>query len=400
MPGTEKTSVDAATERRSKWVELLERMARPVLEAASRDELRASMPIRCQASDRKERKLASPMEALCRLLQGMAPWFELNGLAADENQRRQAMLDLAKKALYIAFDSKNKDYLDFTISRNGMIEASMLALAFLRAPKSLWASLPPEKQDNALHLMRTIRKEKPLFNNWILFPALIEAFFAECGEDYDIMRIQFALRQHEQWYYGDGYYGDGPHFHQDYYNSIIIHPYLLRIVEITAKVDAQWQPLVKAIKIRAQRLAVLLERMIAPDGSFAPLGRSLAYRAGCFHLLSEIALREDLPEPLMPGAARCALDAVIERTLAGTKNYDEQGWLLPGVCADQLTLVEPYLSTGSLYLASSAFLPLGLSASLPFWSEADQPWTSCRLWSGESVEADRSLEPNRDELDG
>ena len=33
------------------------------------------------------------------------------------------------------------------------------------------------------------------------------------------MRIDYALRQHEQWYKGDGIYGDGPQFHFDYYNA-------------------------------------------------------------------------------------------------------------------------------------------------------------------------------------
>ena len=44
------------------------------------------------------------------------------------------------------------------------------------------------------------------------------------GADWDRVRVDYALRQHEQWYKGDGTYGDGPDFHWDYYNSLVIHP--------------------------------------------------------------------------------------------------------------------------------------------------------------------------------
>ena len=45
------------------------------------------------------------------------------------------------------------------------------------------------------------------------------------------MRVDYALRQHEQWYKGDGVYGDGPEFHWDYYNSFVIQPMLLDVLD-------------------------------------------------------------------------------------------------------------------------------------------------------------------------
>ena len=47
---------------------------------------------------------------------------------------------------------------------------------------------------------------------------------------------------------------------------------------------------------RARRYAAILERLIAPDGSFPAIGRSLAYRCGAFHLLAALALRRQLPD--------------------------------------------------------------------------------------------------------
>ena len=51
---------------------------------------------------------------------------------------------------------------------------------------------------------------------------------------------------------------------------------------------------------RAARYAAIQERTIGPDGSFAAIGRSLAYRCGAFHLLADAAYRRMLPEHLTP----------------------------------------------------------------------------------------------------
>ena len=49
------------------------------------------------------------------------------------------------------------------------------------------------------------------------------------------MRVDYALRQHAQWYKGDGVYGDGPEFHFDYYNSFVIQPMLLDVLDACAR---------------------------------------------------------------------------------------------------------------------------------------------------------------------
>jgi hypothetical protein len=44
----------------------------------------------------------------------------------------------------------------------------------------------------------------------------------------------------------------------------------------------------RRIDERAKRYAAVQERMIGPDGTFPPIGRSLAYRCGAFHLLRAV----------------------------------------------------------------------------------------------------------------
>jgi hypothetical protein len=141
---------------------------------------------------------------------------------------------------------------------------------------------------------------------------------------------------------------------------------------------------------RSQRYALILERLIAPDGSFPAIGRSLAYRCGAFHLLAALALKRQLPDALAPGQARAALTAVIQRTLGAAGTFDANGWLTIGLAGHQPTLGERYISTGSLYLSAVAFLPLGLAPSDPFWASAPVPWTSVRAWRGEAVPIDHA----------
>jgi len=94
-----------------------------------------------------------------------------------------------------------------------------------------------------------------------------------------------------------------------------------------------------------------------------PLGRSLAYRCGAFHHLAHQAWRGALPAELAPAQVRSALTAVIRRTLDTDGTLDAEGWLRVGLAGHQPALAEPYISTGSLYLCTFAFHPLGLPAS-------------------------------------
>ena len=76
-----------------------------------------------------------------------------------------------------------------------------------------------------------------------------------------------------------------------------------------------WKELATRELQRARRYAAVLERLIAPDGSFPPIGRSLAYRFGAMQVLAQIALRRTLPEGVTPAQTRAALTACIRRSM-------------------------------------------------------------------------------------
>src|SRR5690606_11987750 len=132
---------------------------------------------------------------------------------------------------------------------------------------------------------------------------------------------------------------------------------------------------------RAQRYAAIQERLISPEGTYPPVGRSLAYRFGAFQLLSQVALMQELPSSLKPAQVRAALHTMIKNQVEAPQTFDANGWLTIGFYGHQPEIAEGYISTGSLYLCTAAFLVLGLPEQTPFWSAPPAPWTQKKIWS-------------------
>ena len=377
---------------RSHWLEALELLAQPVLQAMAEGQLRERMPLRHHPKADPGRLTTASLEAAGRLLSGIAPWLACTDLTGEEEVLRRQFAELARRGIAAGCDPNQPDYWQFSGHHQVLVDAAFLAQALLRAPAALWEPLGEDDKAHVLAAFRCLRDRAPGFNNWLLFSACTEAFLANVGADWDPMRVDYAIRQHEQWYLGDGTYGDGPSYHCDYYNSFVIQPMLLEILEVVAPLDDRWQPFVAPVRQRLSRYAAIQERMIHVDGSWPVTGRSLCYRTGAFHALSFAAWREQLPDNLAPGAVRCALSAAIARGLDRKENYDEKGWLQIGLNGPQPSLGEPYITTGSLYLAAFVFPALGLSPENPFWANPDEPWTAKRVWeNGQDLPADKAL---------
>ena len=145
---------------------------------------------------------------------------------------------------------------------------------------------------------------KPGNNNWLLFSAMVECGLKSFGNEWNFEVIEKAISSHEQWYKGDGVYGDGENFHLDYYNSYVIHPMLLQVLKVVVKYDSSYQTLLDKEWKRFVRYAEIQERMIAPDGSYPVLGRSVSYRSVAFQVLGASALFHQLPSSLKVGQVR------------------------------------------------------------------------------------------------
>ena len=376
-------------DERAYWTALAVKIADPVLVNLARATLKARMPV--EEQEGAQRKGVTHLEAFGRLLAGLAPWLELPPEATPEGQVRARLVDLSHRALRNAVDPTSPDFLNFTQDRQPLVDAAFLAHALLRAPRALREALEPATRAHLVKALQSARVTLPGFNNWLLFAATVEAALFKLGADWDRLRIDYALRQHAQWYKGDGVYGDGPQLHVDYYNSLVIQPMLLDVLEACGAEAPAWEAMRDPVKKRAQRYAAVLERLISPEGTFPAVGRSLAYRAGALQLLAQVALRRELPADLAPTQVRGALTAVLHRTMDAPETFDAQGWLRIGFCGHQPGIGERYISTGSLYLCSVALLPLGLPATDAFWSAPAQPWTAQRAWSGQPFPIDKAL---------
>lgn len=378
-----------AADRRA-WLDRVDRVFGPVVRALAAGRLRATMPVET-VPGAVNRAAVTHLEAVGRTVMGIAPWLESEGGDTTETARRAEYRDLLRAGLDQATRAGGPDRLNFTDGGQPLVDAAFLAQGFLRAP-SLWRALAPDVQRRLVDAFLSSRVILPGFNNWLLFAATVEAFLKVAGHpSWDRMRVDYALRQHEQWYKGDGIYGDGPQFHFDYYNAFVIQPMLVDVLAACADDRPAWAAMREPVLTRARRYAAIQERLIAPDGSFPPVGRSLAYRCGAFQGLAQSALRRDLPKDVTPGQARAALSAVIARTLDAPGTFDDRGWLTLGLCGHQPGIAETYISTGSLYLCSAAFLPLGLPPADPFWTDPPRDWTARRAWRGEAIPIDKAL---------
>lgn len=375
---------------RTYWRQTLLRTVDPVLNALSRGQLRAQMPVEAVAGGKAGRAEVSHLEALGRSVAGLAPWLEL-ATDADERSLQQRYQQLTRDSIAQAVDPASPDFMNFTKGGQPVVDTAFLAHGLLRAPTQLWGALPARTKEQLVQALQSSRAIKPVYSNWLLFSAIIEAALLKFTGSGDLMRMDYAIKEHLNWYKGDGIYGDGPDFHWDYYNSYVIQPMLLDVVQTLVDAGKEDEKLLATLRTRAQRYAAVQERLIAPDGSFAAFGRSLAYRCGAFQLLGQTALQRNLPADLSPAQVRSAMTAVIRRTMDPTGTFDANGWLQIGLCGHQPTIGESYISTGSLYLCTVGFLPLGLPVTDPFWTGSTQAWTAKKIWSGQNVPTDHAI---------
>lgn len=369
--GTREAGASGATRRF--WLETLWKIVDPILVPLAEGRLRAVMPVEA-APGVTDRADCTHLEAFGRSMLGLSAWLDCPGLCGEEEEKRLYYGNLARKALKNAVTDGSPDRMNFSKGMQPLVDAAFLAQAILRAPHALWEALDAGTKDAVLDRMREARAILPARSNWLLFGAMTEALLHHARvSDFDRMRIDYALFAHEKWYKGDGWYGDGEAFHFDYYNSFVIQPMLLELLDEVAEENEHWKALVPAVRTRIRRYATHLEHLISPEGTYPLIGRSLCYRFGVFHAPALMALRGDLEPGISPAGLRCALTAVLARTLAFPTMFDGNGYLRIGVLGAQSAMGESYISTGSLYLCTAMFAPLGLPETAPFWAYPDEP---------------------------
>ncbi|MBO4851053.1 MAG: DUF2264 domain-containing protein [Prevotella sp.] len=371
---------------REYWCSLAYAMAQPVLENMARGELQKNMLTEYSPSfDNRNRKVVY-METFGRLMAGIAPWLSLPDDDTPEGVQRKQLREWALASYKNAVDPASPDYLLWAGSGQALVDAAYLAESFLRAYDQLWKPLDDLTKQRYIKEFTGLRGVDPPYTNWFLFSSVIESFLAKSGAPYDEFRVNTACRKVEEWYVGDGWYADGPVFAFDYYTSYVFHSMYLETLQ--AMVDAKANTRIdykkyyaRALK-RAQKFSVILERFISPEGTFPVIGRSTPYRMAAMQPLALMAWYQTLPAELSNGQVRAALTKVMHRMFDINNNYNAGGFLTIGFCGSQPDTADWYTNNGSLYMASLAFMPLGLPATHAFWTDEPQPWTQVKAWGG------------------
>ncbi|MBO9545910.1 DUF2264 domain-containing protein [Caulobacter sp.] len=395
--GAANAAKPAAVDDRAYMAGLLEKIASPVLAAMSKGELKKTFPLELSPTwDGRDRNVAY-LECFGRLISGVSPWLALPDDDTAEGKVRKRLKDQAVQAYVHSVDPSSPDYLAWGGTGQALVDSSYYTQALLRAPKTLWDPLDATTKKRIVAEIKGLRRANPPITNWLLFAAMNEAFLMQIGEEYDPMRMSLAVRAISSWYVGDGWIKDGEKFHFDYYNSFVMHPMMIQVLEVMEANKApfwndnltQWREL--AVK-RAQRYSEHLERLVSPEGTFPPFGRSLTYRTAAFQPLAFMAKRKQLSSKLTEGQVRAALTAVHKAVFSQASNFTPDGFLTIGLVGHNPALGDWYSNNGSMYITSEGFLALGLPANDSFWTTPAQPWTQKLAFSGQPFLKDYAVD--------
>lgn len=384
-----------ASKDREFWVKTLEKVCTPVLENLSRGTLRQNMPVENYHKDPGYAPTVAHLEAFGRTVTGIAPWLALGPDETKEGRLRARFIQMTIDALKNAVDPASPDCLNFCEGRQPLVDAAFLAHGLLRCRQQVWDKLDIQTQARLIAALKSTRVIKPNDTNWLLFSAMVECAIKEFGSEWEFHRVEYALDKHKEWYKGDGWYGDGPDFHFDYYNSFVIHPMSVQVLEVAIKYYPDKAADLKKARKRYTRYAECQERLISPEGTFPAFGRSLAYRFGAFYALSDVAYRQMLPKKVSPEQVRSGLTAVMKRQISMPGTFDKRGWLQLGFAGHQPSIAERYINTGSSYLCCAVFVALGLPADSQFWSAPAQDWTQKKVWNGTDIPCDKAYKEKK-----
>ncbi len=310
---------DSEKTDREVWVDLMYQMAEPVLRNMANGTLQQEMDTTnggmelSPTWDNRNKKVAY-MEAFGRLMAGLAPWLSLPDDDTSEGKKRKQLREWALKAYTNAVDPNSPDYLGWGSGSQTLVDGAYLVESLYRGYDALWKPLSDETKRRYIKEIQGLRRYDPPYTNWHLFVAMEECFLMYIGADYDQYRIHMAMNKVEEWYVGDGWYSDGPAFAFDYYNAFVIQPMYLECLEMICakKGNDTWmvrntgnlngsKNRLEEVRKRMQKLSVILERFISPEGTFPVVGRSIPYRMAVFQPLAQLAWKKQLPQELHNG---------------------------------------------------------------------------------------------------
>src|ERR1051325_3777941 len=119
------------------------------------------MPVEIAPAGQPERRDYTHLEAVGRLLTGIAPWLELADDGSPEAERRRRYAGLARRGLHAATAPASPASPTFAPGPQPLVDAAFLAHAIVRAPGALWERLDGGTRRNLVAALNATRVIEP-----------------------------------------------------------------------------------------------------------------------------------------------------------------------------------------------------------------------------------------------
>ena len=306
---------------------------------------------------------SSSLEGVARPLWGLIPLTVGSG---DD----RGWWSLMRRVISEGTDPDHPDYWGPTGSHSQhSVEMAAFGVLLMTVPETAWVPFSEREKDNLLRWLEDIQHVTLVDNNWLFFAVLVQEGLRKIGRADLIdeeLQAQYIQRIND-WYLGDGWYGDGPTLPVDHYGAFAIHFYALLYVHFAKDPKPA---LVKAFRERASAFLVPFSYWFAETGEGLMVGRSLTYRFAMAAFWGMAAVCE--LEGMRPGQIKGIWARQI-RSWRDKPFFTADGLMTRGYYYPNFIMCEDYNSPTSPYWAMKAFMPLALSEDSAFWQAEEEP---------------------------
>ena len=277
-------------------------------------------------------------------------------------------LELIQRGLANGSDPAHPEYWGPVGDRDQRaVEMAAIGYALAVAPKHFWEPLSDAARRNLGAWLSAVQRVEVHDSNWRFFVVLVQEGLRKVGLPVDERVRNAHLDRLDEFYLGDGWYGDGPEGFIDHYNGFALHCYGLLLAALD---DGRDRARSERYLERAARFAKDFRYWVADDGASLAMGRSLTYRFGMASFWGALAVANC---EALPWAEIRGLWARSVRWWLAQPMLDPVGRLTVGFRWPNALMMEEYNAPASSYWAMKAFLPLSLPETHPFWRAEEAP---------------------------
>lgn len=355
---------------RAHWVAMLSRFTYGYVRAAERhgSPARALFPgDLCYRPD-----AVDALEAFARLAPAWAAWLRnpANPVTLHYKDRELDLAALLRQALLDGTNPANPYTYWGNIGHldQRLVETADIALALWLSREQLFEQLTPAERRQIIDWLSQVDGKETYPDNWILFPALVEAVRLRLGYPAPEATLNARLAQAGAFYRGDGWYADGEGQAFDLYNPWMFGWHYLML----AWIDGERRPdHYRIVLDRARSLLAGFQYFFGANGAYPAWGRSLVYR---FSAVSTFTTGYWLGiAPGSPGGLRRLCSGCL-RYFSDHGMFDPTGdFARQGYHGEAPLVGEGYIAPGSPGWASHALFALTFDQADPFWTETEAP---------------------------